>query len=142
MKTFNYHVLRILPSNYLGLKDRELQLAVRKHSSIELPEVVLLEHLDLVVSSIEGSIDRKVFVMYFGEDQIKVDGTFWNLASSGFPVVLNNRIEPPYSLIEEIQVRQSLPFYVKRIGFYSHENQLSFTANARAMEAADFTIGW
>lgn len=62
-------LLYLIPSNYKGLNDKELQVSIRKHSTIDLSEPVLLEDLEIVIERYsKPELLPSLTLFYFGKD--------------------------------------------------------------------------
>lgn len=135
-------LLYLIPSNYKGLKDKELQVAIRKHSSIDLPESVLLENLEIVIERYsKPEFMPSLSIFYYGKDSKSNDEILLGIASETlyyFPCI----IHPVLHLMEEKWMDNSVnqPLEVTRIGYCKLDEDISISVSIRVLETQDIRV--
>jgi hypothetical protein len=135
-------LLYVMPCNYKGLKDNELLKAIRKHSTIDLPEPVLFENLELVIERYsKPELMPSLSIFYYGKDIENNNEVLLGIASETlyhFPCT----IHPTLHLMEEKWKDTCInqPLEVTRIGFCKLDEELSISVSVRVLETEDNRI--
>ena len=144
MKYFQHQILHLIPANYVGLTPAELQVAVKKYSTIKLPEPVKLEDLEIVLHRYSKPVNHpSLTIFYFGKEVPGVSGQLL-CASASEPLIEYHQI---ITASEELLTwwdshSNKMPLEVTEIGFCKLDEPFDIQVSARAMERSDIQIGW
>jgi hypothetical protein len=135
----SHKLLYLVPSNYAELEDEDIQIAIKKYSTIDLPESVLLENLELVVEEYSKTeCTPSLSIFFYGKDMETNNEILLGITSETLyhdP----HTITPTLSLMVERwkDVSTRRPLRVTRIGFCKFDEELSITISVRLLEAED-----
>lgn len=132
-------LLYITPCSYEKLKDEELQEAIRKHSTIDLPESVLFENLELVIERYsKPELMPSLSIFYYGKDIQSNNEVLLGIASETlyhFPCTIHPSLHLMVEKWKDTSFTQ--PIGVTRIGFCKLDEELSISVSIRILETED-----